>query len=389
LCLLALVVLLGCAALAIDVGRAFYAKRALQAAADAAATAGALELPNALAAEAVAVEYSGSPGGKNSRSNLPDVRTSVTTKCLSIAPCAPVNAITVEQATEVDTIFAKVLGIDHFDVKARATACSPCGSRPADIMLVLDRTGSMCQDTNGNPDPGCTDLENAREALRAFVGYMDPSIHWIGFGVFPPATSTGSRCATPQTSSYNSSSAAYVLVPLSSDYKVNGELNESSNLVQTIACQRGGGATAYATALERAQAQLDASGRPDVQDVIVFFSDGAANTGPSYYPSSSPYRRQPCRQGVSSAAAIKSRGTIIYSVGYDLDAEGGGANQCRSGSPSGPPESPSITAYQALQAIASEPDTFFNQPNPGDLTTIYTKIAADVSGTRLVPDDLT
>ena len=37
--------------------------------------------------------------------------------------------------------------------------------------------------------------------------------------------------------------------------------------------------------------------------------------------------------------------------------------------------------------MASNIETFFNQPNPGDLTRIYTQIAAEIGGTRIIPDD--
>ncbi len=382
-----LVVLLGCAALVVDVGRAYLAKRHLQASADAAATAGALELPDPIAAQAFATNYSGLDGAKNDNNKLPPVATTVTTKCLSIAPCSPVNTVVVEQTTVVPTIFAKVLGIDQFTIKAKATACSPCSSKPLDIMLVLDRTGSMCQFSNGNNDPACTDLENARNGLLEFVQYMDPAIHKIGLAVFPPATSTGARCNTPASSNYNSTSAAYTVVQLANNFKIGSNLNESSQLVSTIRCQRGGGSTAYAHALERAQTELNSSrGRPGVQNVIVFFTDGAANTGPTFLPTSSPYRRQPCQQGVNSASVIKGTGTLIYSIGYDLDALNGGANICENGV-TGAPESPAITAYNAVRLIATNGSTFFNRPNPGDLTQVYTQIAAEIGGTRLIPDD--
>jgi Putative Flp pilus-assembly TadE/G-like/von Willebrand factor type A domain len=381
-----LVVLLGSAALVIDVGRAYLAKRHLQASADAAATAGALELPDQVVAQDYALDYSGREGAKNDNDKLPPVSTTVTTKCLSLAPCSPVNAVQVEQTTIVPTIFAKVLGIDSFTIKAKATACSPCSSKPLDIMLVLDRTGSMCQFSDGTNDPACTDLNNAKNGLLEFVQYMDPAIHKIGFAVFPPRTSSGSSCSTPSSSNYNSTSSVYTIVQLSNNYKIGNDLNESSSLVTRIRCQQGGGTTAYANAIEHAQAELTSSrGRPGVQDVIVFFSDGAANTGPTYYSSTSPYRTRPCRQGVNSAAVIKNAGTLIYTIGYDLDANGGTANICKSYT--GATESPAITAYDALREMATNTDTFFNRPNPGDLTRIYTQIAAEIGGTRLVPDD--
>jgi hypothetical protein len=85
-------------------------------------------------------------------------------------------------------------------------------------------------------------------------------------------------------------------LPLSNDYASNGVLRTSSNLVSTLNCLSGGGYTAYANTLEAAQTELNSNGRPDVQDVIIFFSDGAANTGPSSYPANSPYRKEPCHQ---------------------------------------------------------------------------------------------
>jgi Flp pilus assembly protein TadG len=381
---LALVVLLGVSALVLDVGYAYYVQRSLQASADAAALAGAAELPDPAAAEAVAREYGGT--GKNQRSNVPGVTTTVRAKCVPLAPCQPVNALVVTETAQVPTKFARLLGIDHFDVTVRATACSPCGSRPLDVMLVLDRTGSMCQTSSGASDPACTDLNNARDGMLTFLQYMDPETDMVGLTVLPPRRSGTSACATPANNNYNFTSSQYVIVPLSNDYADgNGNLNTSSSLVSTINCQRGGGTTAYANALERADAELAANGRDDAQDVIVFLSDGAANTGPTYYSSSSPYRRQPCHQGVWSAANVKARGTLIYSIGYDLDALGGGAQRCQNGV-TGANESPSITAQAALEQIASDSTTFFNKPNPGQLETIYTAIAAEITGTSLIPD---
>jgi len=295
--------------------------------------------------------------------------------------------VVVQQTTTVPTTFAKVLGIDQFTIKAKATACSPCSSKPLDIMLVLDRTGSMCQNSAGQNDPACTDLVNAKNGLLEFVNYMDPAIHKIGLAVFPPRTSSGSACATPASGNYNSTSAVYTVVPLSNNFKVGTSLNEGSQLVSTIRCQQGGGSTAYAHALERAQTELNSPrGRPGVQNVIIFFSDGAANTGPTYLSSSSPYRTQPCHQGVNSAATIKAAGTLIYSIGYDLDALNGGANICQNGV-TGNNESPAITAYSAISQIATNSDTFFNRPNPGDLTRVYTQIASEIGGTRIIPND--
>jgi Putative Flp pilus-assembly TadE/G-like len=391
-----LVVLLGMAALVVDIGYAYYVQRTLQASTDAASLAGAQDLPDPALAESRAHEYGGSPGSKNYRGNIPGVTTDVSTKCISVSPCsvASPNAIVVTESVTLPTKFAKIFGIDHFTVNAKATACNPCASAPLDVMLVLDRTGSMCQDHDGHSDPSCTDLNNAKEGVRTFLQILHPAFDKVGLAVFPPATSISNRCGNSSSNNYDSSSAQYVVVPLSQDFQnADGSLNSSSNLVSTNNCLDGGGGTAYANALEAAQAELDAHGRSNVQDIIVFLSDGAANTGPGYYSQFNDYRRRPCNKGVASADTIKtSRGTKIYSIGYDLDASNGGANVCerdgRNGSPGGN-ESPAITAYHALELIATDATTFYNQPDPGELNTIFSRVASDIVGSALVDNNQT
>jgi hypothetical protein len=376
--ILFLFVLLGMAAMVIDVGYAYYAHRSLQAQVDAAALAGAQELPDGSKATTIAYDYSGQDGKRNAQSNVRNVKVDVRTRCLTKIPgCDPVNAVVVEETATVKTLFAGVLGIKSFNIRAKSTACSPCGTKPLDVMLVLDRTGSMCEDHWGNADPNCTDLKNAQDGMKSFLQFFDSNSHWVGLAALPPATSRGARCNTPATGNYDSRSSPYVLVPLSKDYTVQGGgLNNNSDLVKTINCQKGGGRTAYADALEAAQKELETNGRPDVQNIIVFLSDGAANIGPTFYSTSSPYRKQPCHQGVNSAATIKSKGTWVYSIGYDLDAVNGGANKCETWD--GKNESPAITAYSALQQIASGPDKFYDKPDPGQLRTIFNQVAADI-----------
>ena len=382
-----LTALLVMAAFVVDVGYLYWNQRNLQASADAAALAGAEELPDPAASVAMAQQYGTGVGGKNRDARVSSVDETVGTRCLKTIPgCTPVNAVVVDETAHVSTFFMRLIGRKTADIHVRSTACSPCGVKPLDVMLVLDRTGSMCQDSLGNPDPACTDLNNAKNGIRTFLSYMDSKVEWVGLAVLPPAPSLAARCGGSSSNNYNSKSAPYAIVPLSSDFKLqDGSLNPGSNLVSTLGCVRGGGTTAYANAIEAAQAQLDASGRPNVQDVIVFLSDGAANTGPTFYSTKSPYRTQPCHQGITSAGYSKSKGTIVYSIGYALDDDTGGC-----ASYTGSPEAPAITVYQAMQGIASDPSNFYNKPDPGQLNTIYTKIAADISrGTSALISDNT
>jgi hypothetical protein len=387
-----MVVLLGFSALALDVGHAYLTTRHLQASVDAAALAAAQMLPNVTDASLRATEYG--PAGLNVPGDASDVQMTLLPKCLASAPgCSPANAVVVRATASVPTVFGGLVGISSFAVHATATACSPCGEKPLDVMLVLDRTGSMCTDTNGNPDPACTDMENARAGMKTFLQYMDPSIDHVGLAVLPPPTSIATRCTRPpDSSSYDLTASPYVIVPLASDYLLStGELNPNSNLVSTIGCVKGAGWTAYANALEAAQAELVAHGRPGVAKVIVFLSDGAANTGQLYYPASSPYLTRPCQQGISSAQAITASGTEVFSIGYDVEHD-----RCQSeakATQTRTPEPPladgtTATAAHALPQVASRPSDYYEKPDPGQLNNLYPSIAADLlHGTSRLIDD--
>ena len=383
-----LIVLLGFCALCLDVGHAYLAQRRLQSSVDAAALAGAQELPDAASATTFANTYGS--GGSNTPFGLDGVTMTVTTRCITGVPCAPANAVVVKETGIVKTTFAKVLGVPSFTVHASATACSPCGEKPLDVMLVLDRTGSMCTDSAGSPDPACTDMENAREGMKTFLGLMNPTLDHVGLAVLPPSSSMATKCdKPPNTASYDDPTAPYLLVPLSNDYKTGNVLNTGSNLVSTINCVKANGNTAYANAIDAAQAELVKDGRVGTQKIIVFLSDGAANTGPLYYPASSPYLLTPCHQGITSSQAAHAAGTSVYSIGYDV-----GHDRCQK-EIKGPPvsrvnEVPAIDGLQALQGIASDPTQFFNQPNAAQLNTAFSAVANDIlHGTSRLVDDNT
>ncbi len=408
----AMVVVIAFAGFAIDVGHAYLVQRQLQAATDASALAGALDLPNSAQAIQTAKNYGPQPGKRNaltSNDNAafavdPDGSSYPKTTCVQaiLTGCpgnGQDNTITVKSTSAVKTIFARVVGFDSFTVSANSTACSPCSVKPLDIMIVLDRTGSMCQVSNPNgsgviQDPmvnaidpgtgkpygnprGCTDLTNAKNGIATFLSLLKPQFHHVGLTVLPPVTDASTkagRCSTPsaQTFNYDNQNAAYTLVGLSSDY-----LSASSDFAVTLDCLPSVGRTAYADAIDSAQKQL-AAGRKNVQKVMIFLSDGAANYGGTWHPASSPYRTNPCHQGITSAGLAKNAKTTIYTIGYDLNGNGTDPEQCS--------DAVSITSMQAMQAIASSPDTFYNKPDPGQLNDIFKRIAEDIFRTAQLID---
>lgn len=433
-----MVMLLVMAALVVDIGKAYLVQRQLQAGVDAAALAGAQHLPVASEATQVAQEYGPMAGSKNEVLTGSNVTSTVTMRCVQSAPgCQPTlnnyNAVNVKATSDVNLLFARVIGIKKLKVKASATACSPCTAKPLDIMLVLDRTGSMCQHSNTSNDPACTDLNNAKNGIRTFLGFMDPNLDWVGLSVFPPAIDRSfvARCPykpwdgnsnpnpppnvlngrryaydarwpwwNPPPGSVASSTSIYAVSSIVNDYLVQSGgswiLNNQSSLVQRLGCAAGAGTTQYANGIDEARNELSIHGRGDVQDVIVFLSDGAANTTPRDLPSyidTPSYRLHPCQAGVAAAANAKAvtdtkgRHTVIYSIGYDLNGMGTDPENCKL-YPSGANDG-TITAFDAIKAIASAPANFYNKPNPGELNTIFTRIAADLQrpAARLIDDN--
>ena len=191
-------------ALVVDIGKAYLVQRQLQAGVDAAALAGAQFLPDPTEATNAAQDYGPSEGSPNVVTTGAPVTTTVTMRCVQSAPgCSTTfnsyNGLRVRATSDVPTVFARILGIDKLTVRATATACSPCSAKPLDIVLVLDRTGSMCQFSNGSNDPNCTDLKNAKDGIKTFLGFMDPTLDKVGLSVFPPALDRSFVARCPYT----------------------------------------------------------------------------------------------------------------------------------------------------------------------------------------------
>jgi hypothetical protein len=176
-----LVVVLGMAALSIDIGYALHCQRELQSCADEAASAGGSAFTNAnsVIPTTVADEYSGDSASPvnaiyNIHHDLNNMTVTVNYACvtgstatnLNLPPCVQYstlsstagctggcNVIQVVETATVPTFFAKVFGISSIPITATASA-SASGALPVPyhIMMVLDTTASMGSGT----DTGCT-----------------------------------------------------------------------------------------------------------------------------------------------------------------------------------------------------------------------------------------
>jgi hypothetical protein len=224
-------------------------------------------------------------------------------------------------SSTVPYYFAPVFGFTQGNTGAvRATACRGfCGnpSEPLDVAIVFDRTRSMTD----------ADMANAKSGVLAVLEAYNDDLQWVGL-VGLPYHNPSNRCATnmtqvyPPTAGY-ATSPQWQLVGLSSDYQnSDGSLNTSSQLVSTINClQRtpsglvvadpnaGGGHTNLGDPMDAAGDLLLAQGRPEVPDVVIFFTDGEANQ---------PRTQDPCDYFYNRTAVHKANGIEIYTIGYGI-----------------------------------------------------------------------
>jgi Putative Flp pilus-assembly TadE/G-like len=394
------------AGLVIDLGNAYRVQQALQASADASAAAGAGTLtlsypPIAANALAAAAKYGSQSGGENPISGVPagNVTQNVTATCITQGQftCTYPNTVTVNETANVPTYLLKLLGFSTIQLTAHAQACSPCGEVPLDIMLVVDRTGSMAQDNKW------TDLQSG--LTQGFLPGLDPTEDELGLAVLPPNTSASSNTCDPSSDGQQNYNWTYttgsgrnqqsqtittakgytvanpvydIINPMENGYMtLAGALVNSDPLVNDIqSCMQPGGSTEYADSMAAAWQELSADGRTGVQKVIVLLSDGAANTGQncSAQPTSVDCM-QPCQAGVNEAATLKAAPdkVLVYTILYGPAEDFGDCTDF-----TGNTESPQITPQTAMSEMAS-PGNYYPDPNPANLQTIFQEIASDIA----------
>ncbi len=339
-----MVVLLGMAGMAVDVGHAYLCQRELQASCDAAALAGAAVIPTSTSASAVyavANSYSSTPGNKNVYANMTNISmvpgypvlkclSTMQTQGISCVGYLPYNSIQVKQQAVIATYFAKLFGKPTMVIAASSTAAKGGGSsRPYNIAIMLDTTLSML---NYDADCGATQMACVLSGVQVLLHYLDPcgtsqvtctftagnaanSVVRVGLFTFPQVTMStvgyDSDCgsSTPTAymytfppaggTSYIPSGTTYRVVDFHSDYRVSDTattLNASSALTLAaggvtgcsgmgVPWNAGVFGTYYAPTIYAAQAALlqEQIANPGSQNVLIILGDGDANS-PHFNP---------------------------------------------------------------------------------------------------------
>jgi Flp pilus assembly protein TadG len=173
--------MLGMGALALDFGRAYVCYHQLQSATDAAALAGAEQLPNANYST-VANQYSAGSSDYNDYHWMSSVTVTVTGKCLTsltsvgmacVAP-ANANALQVVESYNVPTYFARLFGINQIPVASKSTA-SMRGSTsiPYNVAIIVDTTQSM-NDTDSDSQCSTPRITCALNGVQTLLQNMAP-----------------------------------------------------------------------------------------------------------------------------------------------------------------------------------------------------------------------
>ncbi|MEO8457332.1 MAG: pilus assembly protein TadG-related protein [Chloroflexota bacterium] len=325
---LALCMLLLCVMSVVDVGFFLHNRAVTQQTADAAALAGAQELPNSPDnAKTVALSYV-------QKNGLDPGQTQIGFRCTSQVStiCLPgdgrYDTIVVTPKVNSPTYFGgalRMIGasgcwLQGCDVTASAAgcrgACGPIGTGPADIMTILDHSRSVSS----------SDLSRAQDAIDSMFTDFDSDYQQVGLAVTPPVN-PNDRCDTVDNWS---DPQVWKTADLSDDFQSSPHvLDQSSDAVHYADCvdtpsnwELSGSHTNLGTPLKAAADELAAKGRTETTWGIILLTDGAANVAPSGAVITNSTGERFCTQ---DSAVTRNSGD---NNGYEMNASDG----CRNGS---------------------------------------------------------
>ncbi len=182
-------------------------------------------------------------------------------------------------------------------------------TKPLDIVLVLDASGSMSDDMGQRSTTRISALKSAANSFIDTIAEQNKSIsdeskHQVAIVKFAgkKTTTTGNGTYTYGGDKYNYSQVMKGLTPC-----VDGAATE---LKKTVGFIEPAGATQADYGLELAR---DMSGRKDAQKIVVFFTDGS----PTDY---SGFDSTVANNAIAAAKDMKEKGATVYTIGIFDDA---------------------------------------------------------------------
>ena len=270
---LTLVVLLGIAALAVDVGYYLVRRAQTQTAADAAALAAASRLPDDMPGARVAA-------GDYVTRNLPEATTD-----FEDGGASDPGKATVTVSLQVPTFFARVFGVRSVTAVARAVAQANITSnrRPLEVIVVQDASGSFIEEW--------AQATSADQALMSLINQVSIQGDKVGFVAFSEGLKSTTYLgdnralgdprkvnAVGDTDSHHGAVKQLRLSLTALNYANPAVLPAAVTTAYQIAGKDFAGGNTYPeSGIDWAVSQLSASGASGSDKVIVFVSDGMPN----------------------------------------------------------------------------------------------------------------
>lgn len=205
---------------------------------------------------------------------------------------------------------------------------------PSDIMLVLDRSGSMAADGGDPPEP----LESAKVAASRFLEQAKPGSQ---IGLLSYATTPSQPLEQTLTSDLVQVKTALSQIKMGED---------------------GVQYTNMGDAFQEAYTELTSSRhRDDARKVIIFMTDGDV-TRPKNPLTDEPDREYAANYARSIAATAKADNTTVYTIGFGDVAASDGDALARD--------------RDLIRDLASGPEYYFEAPTARDLQRVYEQIAS-------------
>lgn len=228
-------------------------------------------------------------------------------------------------------------------------------SQPLDIVLVLDTSGSM----SGSK------MTNLKNAANSFID----------------ATAENNRGLEQDQQT------RLAIVQFASGADTQQQLNyvtdqNAQQYKSTINGFRASGATYAEEGLRQAQNVLDQNGRADVQQIVIFFTDGEPNHG-------NGFDNEVAADAVNTAHEMKQGGTIIYAIGVMNGADASvtdddGFNEYMNGVSSNYPNATADGSNGGFMGWGAHYNTTFGERAEGD----YYKAASDPDSIEEIFDEI-
>lgn len=228
-------------------------------------------------------------------------------------------------------------------------------SQPLDIVLVLDTSGSM----SGSK------MTNLKNAANSFID----------------ATAENNRGLEQDQQT------RLAIVQFASGADTQQQLNyvtdqNAQQYKNTINLFSASGATYAEEGLQQAQNVLDQNGRADVQQIVIFFTDGEPNH-------SNGFDNEVAAEAVNTAYEMKQGGTIIYAIGVMNGADASvtdddGFNEYMNGVSSNYPNATANGSNGGFMGWGAHYNTTFGERAEGD----YYKAASDPDSIEEIFDEI-